>query len=237
MTYKHEDIRFIKPIKAQNPRNTFILLNAGQGRRTKNYGNKCLIKYQDKRIIDHQIETIKKTYGPLCDIIVVSGFMSNKLVRELDDVRIVENVNYDQYHIVESMRIGINATLEGNIFFIHGDLVFTKSFISIPDHKKIYVPIDRKKRIGKDETGVVLSEKKGTISNFSYGIPDKWCQIVFFPATEFQNIKTILNRTDKSLSSFEFLNCLIKKKINIHYFESNKGKIKEIDSIRDTYEV
>jgi choline kinase len=234
---KDDNIRFIKPIKSQNPRNTFILLNAGQGRRTKNYGNKCLIEYQNKRIIDHQIDIIKKCYGNNCDIIVVSGFMSNKLVKELPHVRIVENINYNKYHIVESMRLGINASLEGNIFFIHGDLVFTQSFISIPNYRKAYVPIDRRQRIGKDETGVVFSEKKGTVSNFAYGIPDKWCQISFFPVTEFYNIKTVLNRIDKKFSSFEFLNLLIKKKMNIHYFESNKGKIKEIDSIRDTYEI
>ena len=117
MTLKLRQIRYLTGTKENNSHNTFILLNAGSGRRTKNYGNKCLIKYQNKRIIDHQIDTIKKTYGQEVDIIVVAGFMALNLLQKLDNIRIIENVQYETLNIAESMRLGINEIFKGNIFF------------------------------------------------------------------------------------------------------------------------
>lgn len=221
-----------RSIKGNTPRNTFILLNAGSGRRTKNYGNKCLIKHNGERIIDTQIDSIIKAYTNKADIINVTGYLSEKLIRQTGNIRSVENVNYEQTNISESMRIGLNASLKGNVFFIHGDIAFSPSFIKPVDYNSISVPIDNKNRINKEEVGVVCS--KGLITNFSYGLDKKWCQIIFFPSSFFYELRSVLSSIDKSLTSFEVLNCLIEKGANIEYFESPRGKIKEIDSMKDT---
>ena len=228
----HKDIRFIKSIKENNPLNTFILLNAGSGRRTKNYGNKCLMNYEGKTIIDSQLDSIYKAYGNKADIINVTGYLSNKVIRRTENIRSVENVRYKSTNVVESMRIGLNASLEGNVFFIHGDIVFSPSFIKPLDTKTISIPVDTKGRIDKDEVGVIIS--KEVVKNFSYGLSDKWCQIVFFPASFFYELRNVLNSIDKGLTTFEVLNHLIDKGAKINYFESPRGKIKEIDSMKDT---
>lgn len=228
----HKDIRFIKSIKEKNPLNTFILLNAGCGRRTKNYGNKCLMNYQGKRIIDSQMDSIYKVYGNKADVINVTGYLSDKVISRTENIRSVENVIYESTNVAESMRIGLNASLEGNVFFIHGDIVFSPSFIKPMDYSKISVPIDSKDRINKDEVGVVVAKEK--VRNFSYGLPDKWCQIVFFPNHFFYELRSILSLIDKDMTTFEVLNHLLNKGAEIVPFESPRGNIKEIDSMKDT---
>ena len=223
--------RYITSTKRAPSNNTFIILSAGTGRRTKNHGNKSLIPYGNKRIIDHQVETIRSTYGAGTDIILVTGHMANKVIRDVDRVRIVENPFFESANIVESMRIGINSCLESNVFFIHGDLIFSQSFIKPPSENAICVPIDKNSKLDKTAVGVVTNDT--SVKNFSYGLPDKWSQIVFFPQNIFKQIKTKLNNADKNMSSFEFMNDLIKSKYDISYYESPKGKIKEVHSMKD----
>jgi choline kinase len=181
--------RYITSTKRAPSNNTFIILSAGTGRRTKNHGNKSLIPYGNKRIIDHQVETIRSAYG--------AG-------------RVAENPFFESANIVESMRIGINCCLESNVFFIHGDLIFSQSFIKPPSENAICVPIDKTSKLDKTAVGVITNDE--SVKNFSYGLPDKWSQIVFFPQNIFKQIKTKLNNADKNMSSFEFMNDLIKSK-------------------------
>ena len=213
--------RYITGTRRTSDNSTFIILSAGTGRRTKNYGNKSLIPYGNKRIIDHQVEAIKSAYGANTDIVLVTGYMSDKVVRDVRDVRLVENPFFNSTHIVESMRRGINACLESNIFFIHGDLIFSQSFIKPPSQDNICVPIDKNSRLDKTAVGVITDSKH--IQNFSYGLPDKWSQIAFFPKYVFNHIKTKLNTADNNMSSFEFMNELKKSKNEISYYESPKG--------------
>jgi len=223
--------RYITSTRRAPSNNTFIILSAGTGRRTKNHGNKSLIAYGNKRIIDHQVETIRSTYGASTDIILVTGHMANKVIRGVDKVRVVENPFFESANIVESMRIGINCSLESNVFFIHGDLIFSQSFIKPPSENAICVPIDKNSKLDKTAVGVITNDE--SVKNFSYGLPDKWSQIVFFPQNIFKQIKTKLNNADKNMSSFEFMNDLIKSKYDISYYESPKGKIKEVHSMKD----
>ena len=223
--------RYITGTRRAADNNTFIILSAGTGRRTKNYGNKSLIPYGNKRIIDHQVETIKSAYGANTDIILVTGYMSDKVIRDVQGLRLVENPFFDSTHIVESMRKGINISLESNVFFIHGDLIFSQSFIKPLSQDNICVPIDKNSRLDKTAVGVITDSEY--VQNFSYGLPDKWSQIVFFPKSVFNHIKTKLNTADNNISSFEFMNELIKSKHKISYYESPKGKIKEVHSMKD----
>jgi len=213
-------------------RHTFILLNAGSGRRSKYYGHKCLFNFKNKRVIDHQIDVIKRTYGTSSDIIVVTGYKSEKLIKDISGVRIVENLNYENLYIAESIRLGINASLKSNIYLIHGDILFSSSFISPPDQEEIYIPVEKQGKFKKDSIGAILLE--GQVKNLSYGLPIKWCQVTCIPSEKYDTFRKIINSVNGSLSSFEVLNHLIGKKINIKYFQSPKGKIKEINSIRDT---
>jgi hypothetical protein len=84
--------------------------------------------------------------------------MANKVIRDVDRVRVVENPFFESANIVESMRIGINSCLESNVFFIHGDLIFSQSFIKPPSENTICVPIDKNSRLDKTAVGVVTND-------------------------------------------------------------------------------
>lgn len=234
MTCTHRNVTSPKSNNkyAYKNRHTFILLNAGVGRRSKYHGHKCLFTVNNKTVIDSQIDVIKRTYGSSAEIIVVSGYKSEKLIKELTGVRIVENLNYEKFHLSESIRVGINASLKSNVYLVHGDILFSSSFISPPDQNNIYVPVENQGKFEKDSVGVITVGKN--IKNFSYGLTTKWCQIVCIPAEIFDVFRKTINTLDKNLSSFEVLNAIIKRGEPIKFFESTKGKIKEINSIRDT---
>ena len=83
--------------------NTFIILSAGTGRRTKNYGNKSLIPYGNKRIIDHQVETIRSAYGANTDIVLVTGYMSDKVIRDV--ITYLSVVHF--LHLIDEIYISI----------------------------------------------------------------------------------------------------------------------------------
>jgi hypothetical protein len=163
---------------------------------------------------------------------VVTGYKSEKLIKNISGVRIVENLNYENLYIAESIRLGINASLKSNIYLIHGDILFSSSFISPPDQDEIYIPVEKQGKFKKDSVGVILSGDQ--VKNLSYGLPIKWCQVVCIPSEKYDMFRGVINGVNGVLSSFEVLNHLIGKKINIKYFQSPKGKIKEINSIRDT---
>ena len=230
-TVKHT--RFLTGTKKQTNKNTsFVILAGSQGRRTKNYGSKILIPYKGRTNVETQIDTIRSAYGEKADIVLVTGFCAENVIDQVSNVRIVENHFYETTNTVESMRIGINACLEGSVFFIHGDLIFTSSFLNVPDTNQIYVPVDNHDRV--DRSCVGLSTNNEKVLNFSYGLDTKWCQIVYFPGDAFVGIKHKLNRCDKNLTSFEFLNKLIDDRINISYFTQDKrSSIKEVKSTRD----
>ena len=81
---------------------------AGMGHRMKSYGPKCLLPANQKEsILEKTIRNIKREY-PNSDIIVVAGFESEKIIRKMPHfVRVVENQNYQETNVVESIRIGI----------------------------------------------------------------------------------------------------------------------------------
>ena len=104
---------------------TVIIPVAGMGHRMKSYGPKCLLKANQKEtILEKTVSNIKREY-PYSDIIVVVGFEADKVIKSLPSfVRIVENQNYEKTNIVESLRIGINASAHDNVLIIYGDLIF-----------------------------------------------------------------------------------------------------------------
>ena len=108
---------------------TVIIPAAGMGHRMKSYGPKCLLPVnQTNTIIDKIISNVRKSYE-FCDIIVVVGFESERIIKTLDRrVRIVENHSYEETNIVESIRLGINNSINDNALIIYGELIFNINY-------------------------------------------------------------------------------------------------------------
>lgn len=222
--------RFTTQIKRVRSNNTFIILAAGAGRRMACYGPKCLLQYQNETVLDYQIKTIRN-FDLKADIIVVTGFHSRRIVNKMDArIRIVENVLYNETNSVESLRLAINASVPGNVYIIHGDIIFSPAALS-DKNEESWVFVDDCDRIEKTEVGVVTA--KDAVTNLSYGLSQAWGQIAYITYEHFNLTKNILSVIDKNCSTFEFINKMISKGVKFRPHKNNKCVLREINSIKD----
>ena len=219
-------------LKPENPLSVVIPV-AGMGHRMKSYGPKCLLQAnQQETILEKTIKNIKKEY-PFSDIIVVAGFESEKIVKTLPhDIRIVENYNYQDSNIVESIRLGINASSHENILVIYGDLIFNVYSIRHITSDGSCIIVDSKSRFKDEEIGVTVVDDH--VTAFAYGLSKKWSQIVYLEGKEFFAMKKLCSDKRKNkLYLFELLNIMINNGHQIKAKEPKGMLIKEIDSLKD----
>lgn len=231
--------RFTVPIKregfgtkAENPL-TVIIPAAGMGNRMKSYGPKCLLQANSKEtILEKSISNIKKEY-PYSDIIVVAGFESEKIIKSLpQSIRIVENKRYMDTNIGESIRLGINASANKNLLIVYGDLIYNIYSIRNLTSDGPCVVVDSKSRLKDNEVGATIVDD--FVTNFAYGLPNKWSQIAYFEDESFEALKFLCSDKRKNkLYPFELFNIIINDGINIKAKEPKGMVIKEVDSLKD----
>ena len=212
---------------------TVIIPVAGMGHRMKSYGPKCLLQANQKEtILEKTISNIKREY-PLSDIIVVAGFESNKVINSLPHyVRIVENLSFEETNIVESIRLGINASANKKLLIVYGDLIFNVYSIRDVANDGSCVVIDSKSRFKDDEVGVTIV--KDRVTTFAYGLEKKWSQIAYFEGEDFDMLKKLCSNKKRSrLYPFEIFNMMIESGVAIKAIEPKRMTIKEIDSLKD----
>ena len=212
---------------------TVIIPVAGMGHRMKSYGPKCLLQANQKEtILEKTISNIKREY-PLSDIIVVAGFESNKVINSLPHyVTIVENLSFEETNIVESIRLGINASANKKLLIVYGDLIFNVYSIRDVANNGSCVVIDSKSRFKDDEVGVTIV--KDRVTTFAYGLEKKWSQIAYFEGEDFDMLKKLCSNKKRSrLYPFEIFNMMIESGVAIKAIEPKRMTIKEIDSLKD----
>jgi len=231
--------RFTSAIKKEgagtSPDNplTVIIPAAGIGHRMKSYGPKCLLKANQKEtILQKAISNIKREY-PHSDIIVIVGFESDKVMKTLPhNVRVIENTKYEETNIVESIRIGINASANKKLLIIYGDLVFNVYSIRNLTSSGSCVVVDSQSRFKDEEIGVTIVN--GDVTNFAYGLTSKLCQIAYFEDAPFDALKDLCSdRRRNKLYPFELFNIIINSGISIKAKEPKGMLIREVDSLRD----
>lgn len=211
-----------------------IILAAGAGSRTKSYEPRCLLKYNNKVILDSQVEIIKNRFTK-SEITVVGGIEGYKIVKRLEkDMRFVENQIHEDSNSGESLKLGINNSILDNILFLHGDLVFSESILNKIDMDKSCLLIDNSGKIEEKEVGVTVVDGKATV--LSYNLPTKWCQIAYLSQNETNILRKLLVRTDfntRYLLTFEIINKMIEFGASFDCIDIEDGFIKEIDSLKD----
>ncbi len=212
---------------------TVIIPAAGMGHRMKSYGPKCLLPVnQTSTIIDKIISNVRKSYE-FCDIIVVVGFESERIIKTLDRrVRIVENHSYEETNIVESIRLGINNSINDNALIIYGDLIFNINCIQGMTKNGSCVLVDKKNRFDDEEIGVTVVD--GMATNFAYGLDSKWCHIAYLEGEEYESFRSLCqDKTKSKMYPFELFNIVMRSGGMLKSFEPKNMNIKEIDSLKD----
>lgn len=227
--------RFTKKIKDKFSHPVqVIILNAGIGSRTKSYEPRCLLKYNNKTILDNQIEVILDKF-PKSEISIVCGYELNKIVKKVDKrARILENQIYDSTNSGESLKLGINNSILDNLMFLHGDLVISLGIFKDINLDKSFILTDSSNKFDEKEVGVTIVN--GLASVLSYNLPVKWCQIAYITGSEMNIIRKLLLRQDfntKFLLTFEIINKIIELGGSFQCYDIGDNFIKEIDNLKD----
>ena len=112
-----------------------IILAAGSGHRISNSFNqpKCLIKINEKEILDYQIESF--IFAGIKEIIIVTGFKSWKInehikkFRSKIKIRTKYNPQYKSTNNMYSAHLGLAKILNSCLILCNGDVAVEKSFI------------------------------------------------------------------------------------------------------------
>ncbi len=210
-----------------------VLLGAGIGSRIRSHEPRSLIKIENKTLIQHQVTTIRELFKEP-EIISVVGCKAQKVIKKIrGDVRIVENQIYNDTNASESMRLAFNSSTRSSFLFMHGDLYFNKNTLNV-DYSKSFILVDNKGMISDKEVGVTVCDSRATI--LSYGLPTKWCQIVYVTGRELKMLQNIFNKFDdiqKKMLSFEVINRMISMGATFKCYEPDEMSILEIDRIKD----
>jgi len=176
--------RFLTKIKKKQLDKESIsvaFLSAGIGNKIKSYEPRCLLKIEDKTLIEHQQNTVNNFFK-MPEILIVVGCQANKTIKKLQNkIRIVENQIYSDTNSSESLRLAFNNSLHQNFMFVHGDIHFNIKTLDVC-YEKSFIIVDSKGMIKENEIGVTTVNNKASI--LSYGLPLKWCQIAFFTGKE-----------------------------------------------------
>lgn len=227
--------RFTRKIKnkGQSPVQV-IILAAGAGARTRSYEPRCLLKYNGQVILDSQLEIIQNRFTK-SEITVVGGIESHKIIKKIGKTaRFVENQMHEDSNSGESLRLAINNTLQDNILFFHGDLVFSNQIFDKIDMDRSALLIDKSNQIEEKEVGVTIVDDKATV--LSYNLPIKWCQIAYLNTNDTLLLRRLLLRSDfdtRHLLTFEIINKMIEFGAEFDCIDIGTNFIKEIDSLKD----
>jgi len=212
-----------------------VIPAAGMGYRMKSYGPKALTQLTKKTtLIDRQIQIIKGLY-PKSEIVVVVGFEYEKIIEKTKkyNIRIVINPIHDKTNVLYSTGLGIQACTSREIMIIYGDLIFNEYAIKGIRGPKSRAVVDDSQQMRRDEVGLNVL-KDGEISNFAYGLENKWCQIAYLHGIELSIFEELSLKKERSQwLGYEGLNHVIENGGEIFSHKPKNMSIVEIDVIKD----
>lgn len=215
---------------------SIILLCAGESKSDKFKYSRSLIKFDDgQSLIYKQISAIYQIF-PKSELIVVTGYDSKNVIKEIQyytkKTRVVENENYFQTGAFRSAALGIRAACSENVLIIHGDLYLSKGSYETITYGASSLLVDNNNFIDDSEVGVVIHNNQ--ITNLSYGLVDKWGQVVYLNNKELQIFKDLtFDDNNSRIALFEAINMIIDKDGRFCPTYLKEKSIIEIDYPRD----
>jgi len=227
--------RFTRKItnKAREPIQV-VILAAGASSRTRSYEPRCLLKYNGKTILEHQLDAISNNIVK-ADAVIVSGVENSKLLKKLDRrIKTIENTRHESTNSGESLRLGFSFSTYRQFLFIHGDLVLDENFFKRISFEESFILVDSNGKFDSKEVGASVVD--GVLSAFCYNLPVKWCQIAFFSERETRILERLLWKDGLDttyLLSYEVINAVVANGGIFKCIDIGNKFIKEVDSLKD----
>ena len=222
-----------KQIFASTSELSIVIPAAGMGRRMKSYGPKALINiYDDTTLIERQLELLWSVY-PKSEIFVVVGFEAEKIRKRLSSypVRFICNPLHETTNVLYSIGLAMQAIISNEVIIVYGDLIFNEAAIAnLRGSSKVV--IDNKGFLKKREVGAITQNKK--VTNFSFGLEEKWGQIAYLTGNELDLFKEIsIKKETSNWFGYEGLNYVLDKGGKIQCMTPSLMKLFEIDVAKD----
>ena len=201
----------------------------------KSHGPKALIKVKgDTTILENQIKYIQK-YLHRPEIIIVAGFEAHKVynaVGKRRNVKVVENLEWENTNVVSSLGIGLQEARHKNILIVYGDLIFNAWTLKVPMGSYSMILMDKYGLMKDEEVGCVIHNNR--VEQIMYSLPEKWAQIAYFVNQEAELLKTICaDPKYKGYFGFEVINMIINEGGAFAANANPRSRITDIDSSRD----
>lgn len=206
-------------VDLKQSKDTFILLSAGSPRKRSIPCSNILV--DNECLIYHQIKAIRQ-FSKTADIILVTGFKSDLIPNT--SITQIKNDNYETTNTIESLRIGINLCTDTNVFVIHGDLLFNRFALLLPNKDNYYISIANNMK----NTKFGLIHSNNVLLNMSYGLRDKWGQMLYVPQQKLNKVKNIVNTMHKKQSIPDLIN-IININEEVLIYQHKKSIIMEIE--------
>lgn len=218
----------------KNKKYSIIIPAAGMGTRMLIHGPKPLVKiYNQQTILHRQLELIHNTFHKY-EIVLVTGFEHNKIVRKIPgNIINVFNTDYEHSNVAYSIGLGLYAATTDNVLILYGDLVFNQPMLKCPfDIDSMAIVCNARGYMDK-EIGCIIDDKKH-IAHMFYNLPQKWAQILYLTGRELDLFRQFVwTPSNKMCYGFEAVNHVIDKGGIIKAHTPKHGWILDIDSTKD----
>ena len=229
------------PIEESNDLVTVVLLCENAGHRMKSYGPTPLAKIGSTTLIDLQIASIMRVIKNF-ELIICGGFEAEKVIKHIRDrykkisARFVENQIYNNSNSCESLRLCLNNTINDKILVCNGEIIIQDELLKTIDTRTSSLVYEEENDCF--DIGITI-DNRGEPQNLCYGMPNKWCEVVFFNNAliiEFTR-KLISNLEYKNKFIFEAINDILKSKHKIKAVTNQQKHILKLDNIKTYHQV
>lgn len=212
-----------------------IILAAGCGQRMKSYGVRSLLKiYNGLSIIEQQLNTINSVFSNN-EIILVTGFESDKLMNKTpQNIIKIENEKFEETNVSRSIALGLRACQTNKVVVVYGDLIFNEEALKFNTaHSSLLI----KKELSQDiSVGAYIDNSK--IESLFYGNNHEWQEIAFFTNRELDILKKVCwNRNNDKKFGFEVINNIIDLNGTMNAYVNAEAKTLDIDCWKDLEKV
>jgi len=188
------------------------------GYREKSKGNKILQLHHGVSILEIQMQTIKQMY-PYSEIMVTTGFDSDKIIKNRPQVPVVENQIWENTNTLEELRLYFNLVYPSRLLIIDGAIYFNKNTIeNLTESCVMSCYNNNDKDIG-------LHSLDDKVEHFGFGLEKKWSGLVYLEGKPLEAFKKICKKENNKLSLFEGLNLLLQQNMEIKCIDNIHAEI------------
>lgn len=196
---KNKFNRFSTPIRAADrvEHLSVIILSDEPAKGMKQFGPKSLLSINNDSVLNHQLSIIHGTI-PDAEIVIGIGFEAHKIINlKNNSFRIIENVNFETTTCIETIRLCLNNITRDRVLFVSGDCIFnSKDLLEIIKSTCIVTNTNAT----ANNIGVIKQD--GIVTNFSYGLDEKWLQILNLGPAELPDFKKYVNNSKNNKNLF-----------------------------------